>query len=160
MQIGPYNPFGKIPVDQTKEETLNRDTRTPGGTKGFSLKPSAVMKNYLSAEYRSKALEQSRQMRQSPSPSTLHADLGSSRKVTDEYTATAVIGLLEKSWINPSQNHSRQLVNMSSAHVASAEITESLLDAYREGKKLTETLQKNDCIVILHNKSLMKDCAR
>ena len=28
----------KIPVDQAKEETVNKDTQTPGGTKGFSLK--------------------------------------------------------------------------------------------------------------------------
>ena len=42
VQIGSHNPFGCIPVDQTIEETINKDTQTPGGTKVFSLKPGAV----------------------------------------------------------------------------------------------------------------------
>jgi hypothetical protein len=29
VQIGSANPFGKIPVDQTTEETVNRDTEVP-----------------------------------------------------------------------------------------------------------------------------------
>ena len=49
VQIGEDNPFGKIPVDQACEETVDKDTQTPGGTKGFSLKPKAVNKFYLVA---------------------------------------------------------------------------------------------------------------
>ena len=29
------NTFGRIPVDQSLEETINKDTRTPGGTQGL-----------------------------------------------------------------------------------------------------------------------------
>ena len=43
VQIGTSNPFAKIPADQAIEETINRDTQTSGGTKGFSLKPAAVL---------------------------------------------------------------------------------------------------------------------
>ena len=39
VQLGEKNPFGRIPVDQTLEETVNMDTQTAGGTKGFSLNP-------------------------------------------------------------------------------------------------------------------------
>ena len=39
VQLGSNNPFGRIPVDQTIEETVNKDSQTPGGTEGFSLKP-------------------------------------------------------------------------------------------------------------------------
>lgn len=53
VQMGSTNPFGRIPVDQAIEETVNKDTQTAGGTKGFSLKPGAVTKYYLTAEYRS-----------------------------------------------------------------------------------------------------------
>ena len=46
VQICSQNPFGRIPVDQTIEETVNKDTKTSvpqaGGTKGFSLKSGAV----------------------------------------------------------------------------------------------------------------------
>jgi len=30
VQLGPTNSFGRIPVDQTIEETINKDTQTPG----------------------------------------------------------------------------------------------------------------------------------
>ena len=35
--LGSENPFGKVPVDQTVEETVNGDTQTAGVIKGFSL---------------------------------------------------------------------------------------------------------------------------
>ena len=43
-QIGEYNPFGCIPIDLIIEKTVNKDTRTPGGTKGFSTNKKAVAK--------------------------------------------------------------------------------------------------------------------
>ena len=51
VQLGSSNPFGKIPCDQTIEETINKDTQTAGGTKDFSLKSRAVQKYYLNAEH-------------------------------------------------------------------------------------------------------------
>ena len=53
IQRGCRNPFGKIPADQAIEETINKDTQTAGGTKGFSPKRAAVKRHYLTAEYRS-----------------------------------------------------------------------------------------------------------
>ena len=53
LQIGDDNPFGKIPLNQACEETVNKNTQTPGGAKAFSLKSKAVSKYYLVAEYRS-----------------------------------------------------------------------------------------------------------
>ena len=47
VQLSNSNPFERVPVDQTCEETVNKDTQTSGGTKGFSLKPNAVSKYYL-----------------------------------------------------------------------------------------------------------------
>ena len=44
---GGSNPFDHILVDQTIEETVNQDTQTAEGTKGFSLKWSAVERYYL-----------------------------------------------------------------------------------------------------------------
>lgn len=57
MLMGRQNPFGRIPVDQTIEETVNKETQTPGGTKGFSLKPAALNRYYLIAAYRSTCLK-------------------------------------------------------------------------------------------------------
>ena len=36
------NLFGKIPVDHTREVTVNKDMQAPGGTSHFSLKPATV----------------------------------------------------------------------------------------------------------------------
>ena len=58
VQLSDSNPFGRVPVVQTCEETVNKNTQTSGGTKGFSLKPNAVSKYYLMAEYRSAFLRQ------------------------------------------------------------------------------------------------------
>ena len=56
VQPGFLNAFWKIPIDQTIEETVNKDTQTPGGMKGFSLKAGSISKFYLTAEYRSSSL--------------------------------------------------------------------------------------------------------
>ena len=50
LQSSSTNAFGRVPVDQTVEETINRDTQTAGGTKGFSVNPGAVCKYYLNSE--------------------------------------------------------------------------------------------------------------
>jgi hypothetical protein len=47
VQMPTSNPFGQISVDQTVEETINKDTQTPDG----SFKPMAVQKFYIAAEY-------------------------------------------------------------------------------------------------------------
>ena len=40
----------------SQTETVNRDTQTVGGTKGFSFKPTAVRKYYFSTEFKSTSL--------------------------------------------------------------------------------------------------------
>ncbi|KAK3886504.1 hypothetical protein Pcinc_009374 [Petrolisthes cinctipes] len=62
VQLGSVNPFCRIPVDQAIEETVNKDTQTAGGTKGFSFKPEAVSIYYITAEYRSMYLRQARDL--------------------------------------------------------------------------------------------------
>ena len=84
VQLGNSNPFGRVPVDLTCEETINKDTQTSGGTKGFSLKTNAVSKYYLVAEYRSTFLRQLRDMLHINSSSPKHNDLHRSRIMRDE----------------------------------------------------------------------------
>ena len=79
VQIGHHNTFGRIPVDQTIEETVNKDTQTAGGTKGFSLKPAAICKYYLTAEYRSMCIKQLRIMIQLQDKNTSLVDHQQSR---------------------------------------------------------------------------------
>ena len=47
VQLSCLNPFGRM---QATEVTVNKDTQTPGGTTGFSLKPGVVQWFYMTAE--------------------------------------------------------------------------------------------------------------
>ena len=111
VQLGDKNPFGRIPVDQTTEETVNKDTQTSGGTKGFSLKPSALNKYYLTAEYRSKF--HLREMTGKHRSSFSHADLHKPRIKRDKADVKAVLDLLENNWVNPLSPDGSELVSLS-----------------------------------------------
>ena len=91
VQLSNSNPFGRVPVDQTCEETVNKDTQTSGGTKGFSLKPNAVSKYYLVAEYRSTFLRQLKDMLHISRSSPKHNDLRRSRITRDETDVKNII---------------------------------------------------------------------
>ena len=135
VQMGKDNPFGRIPVDQTIEETINKDTQTAGGTKGFSTKPSAVSKYYLNAEYRSTALKQLRSVIEVDSPHNIHSDLQPSRVKKDETDVQSVVELLQTSWTNPFQNNPCDIINLSTGTTAPPDISNDLLLAHESGQK-------------------------
>ena len=49
-------------MDQTIEEAINKDTQKAGGTKGFSTRPNAVAKYYITANDRANYVRQLRTM--------------------------------------------------------------------------------------------------
>lgn len=89
------NPFGRIPVDQTIEVTVNKDTQTPGGTSGFSLKAGAIKRYYITAEYRSEFLGHLRDMVHGNQSKLNHADLQQPRIKKDEETVSTVVSLIK-----------------------------------------------------------------
>ena len=132
VQLGPSNTFGKIPIDQTIEETANKDTQTPGGTKGFSLKAGSISKFYLTAEYRSTSLKMLREMIQVQAPGVAHADLELSRIKRDEHDVQVLVDMLENIWINPFIGQS-DIVSLSTGSVAPMDIQHDLIDAKKKG---------------------------
>ncbi|XP_035674790.1 uncharacterized protein LOC118414705 [Branchiostoma floridae] len=135
VQIGDHNPFGRIPVDQTCEETVNKDTQTSGGTKGFSLKPGAICKYYLVAEYRSLFLKQLRDMLDEHKAHSEHTDLQSSRIARDEADVIALVLMLERFWINPFNSEHQDLVCLSTGRFATPKIEKDLLNAKVVGEE-------------------------
>ena len=134
VQIGEHNPFGKIPVDQACEETVNRDTQTAGGTKGFSLKPKAVSKYYLVAEYRSIFLRNLKDMlHMDGAPGCQHNDLHKSRVAKDESDVKSLLETISN-WINPFELGEQNLVCLSSGKTATEKIEQDLLEAHRTGE--------------------------
>lgn len=140
VQIGECNPFGRIPVDQTCEETVNKDTQTPVGTKGFSLKPKAVSKYYLTAEYRSIFMRQWKLLHLNNS-SSLHNDLQQSRITRDEADVKSLLSTFEI-WISPYQSEQQDLVCLSTGKVATPEIEHDLLKAKDIGEQAYRSFRK------------------
>ena len=139
VQLGRQNPFGRIPVDQTIEETVNKDTQTPGGTKGFSLKPDALSRYYLTAEYRSTCLKQIRELTDIKPPGVSHHDLESSRIRKDELAVQSLVDLMETEWINPFSGDPKEMISLSTGTVAPSDVSTDLLTAKARG----ETAYKN-----------------
>ena len=81
VQLAEGSPFGRIPVDQATEVTVNKDTKTSGGVTKFSLKTGAVNRFYMTAEYRCSFLAHLRDMLQVKRPSHHHGEMLSTRKV-------------------------------------------------------------------------------
>lgn len=98
VQLSSSNPFGAVPVDQAMEETINRDTQTPGGTKGFSLNPGALKKYYINAEYRSLFLGNLRDMTGTSTNISdfHHNDLSKTRIQKDKLLVDKVVDTLQK----------------------------------------------------------------
>ena len=144
VQLDRNNPFGRIPVDQTIEETVNKDTQTPGGTKGFSLKPAAVSRYYLTAEYRCSYLRQLRDMvGHDCSDKVNHPDLQMPRIRKDEADVNAFMDLMENSWVNPFNEGQTDLINLSTGIAAPANVARNLLQASQVGEQAYETFKKD-----------------
>ena len=123
VQFGSHNPFGHILVDQTIEETVNRDTQTAGGTKGCSLKRAAVTRHYRTSEYRTMYLRQLRKMMGRGMSHLNHADLFITRDEADVYS---IIKLLDDDWTN-------HFVSILAGTLAPPDVTGGILDAHTSG---------------------------
>ncbi|KAG1651429.1 hypothetical protein GQR58_027101 [Nymphon striatum] len=144
VQLRQANPFAKIAIDQTVEETVNKDTQTAGGTKGFSLKQSALTWYYLTAEHRAEALRQLRDLISSGQSreGLNHADLQSSRVKRDENDVKSIVDMLENNWTNPFSNQPSDLI-----HKERLESGSGFFDPIKKQNLQTFTvLQKNTVV--------------
>ena len=146
VQISSKNPFGRIPVYQTTEATVNKDTQTPGGTSRFSLKAGAIKWYYITAEHRSGFLGQLRGMVQGRTSGVHHAELQPSRMKKYEEAVSAVVDLIQ-GWINPF-SEKQGLINISTARIAPTDIICDLMRAQEIGEQ---------CYVAFKEERLEKD---
>ena len=54
VQLNEENTFGRMEADKDMETTINKDTKTPGGTTGFSTNSNAINRWALNASCRVK----------------------------------------------------------------------------------------------------------
>ncbi len=140
VQLRSANPFGKVPVDQTTEEMVNKNTKVSGGIKRFSLKSGAVSRFYLVSEYRSAFLHQFREMTGLIKSDVHHAELHKPRIKKDEEAVSSVLETIDN-WVNPFEDN-HEMVSLSTAVVASPEIQHDLLAAYAIGKMAYDIFQE------------------
>lgn len=134
VQLSDLNTFGRIPVDQTIEETINKDTKTPGGIKGFSRNFAAVKRHFINAETKSGCLKQLRILTKVTQPGLSHPDLTSARIKCDERDVQKIMDLLLNSWIMPFSDVNSDLVSLSSGKRAPSKVSDNLLRAIELGE--------------------------
>ena len=139
VRLSSNNPFGWIPVDQTIEVTVNKDTQTPGGTARFSLKAGAIKQYYLTAEHRSAFLGQIRLIAQGKTSELHHAELQQTRIKKDEEAVSAVVQLIQ-GWINPFTEN-QDLVSICTTKIAPRDIASDLMNAHSIGEECYSTFR-------------------
>ena len=140
VQLAGESPFGRIPVDQTTEVTVNKDTKSSGGITKYSLKTGAVTRFYMTAEYRCSFLAHLRHMVQVKRPSYHHDEMLSTRKRKDEQAVTTIESLIE-GWNNPFTER-KELVSLSTAKQAPEDVTRDLLNARKVGEEAYQVFKE------------------
>ena len=127
------NSFSQIPVDQTIEQTINRDSKTQGGIIGFSQKAGAVQRWILTAHQRAEMRSISREMAGLTQYERVHKECGGIRVDRDENAVEAVISALS-SLIDPfEESNENNMVNITSGAIATDAITADLEGAFKLG---------------------------
>ena len=137
-QIDNENPFGSIPMDQTIQETINKDTQTPGGTRGFSMKKSAISKHCITTDYRASCVHQLRYFVNSQWLGIKYPDLSRARIQRDEEDIKSLLEMLQNIWLNPFSKESTDLCNMSTGAIVEPELISDVLNAREKGKEACE----------------------
>ena len=101
VQLGSVNKFGRIPTDQAIEETANREIKTPGGTKGFSVRTSVVARYCLTPEYIRAYINELWNMIDDNKSSFDHPDMRISRIKQNERGVKLLLEMLENIYRYP-----------------------------------------------------------
>ena len=135
VQLSTRNTFGRIEADKVIETTINKDTKTPGGLKGFSTNVNTVDRWILNATHRASLRKCFHQiLNYKGSKSNIHNDLSKSRIKKDNEDVKDIIEVLKENFIHPFSN--RELVCISNGLVAPEDVSENFLNAKMHGAKL------------------------
>lgn len=134
VQRSKDNPFGRIPVDQTVESTINRDCKTRGGIVGISCNIAASFKWSL---LRADRADYTKQCRLISGQGTTHVsefiakDAGRNRVEDDE---KKVLGVMETvcDWRNPFDGDNT-ICHLATGTTATTEVASDLIDAHARG---------------------------
>ena len=120
-------------ADKVIETTINKDTKTPGGTTGFSTNHGAVQRWTLTASYRAEARKNLQEYLYLNSNSSKHPDLLPSRIRRDIKDVHGVHDTIRTLFVNPFDD--MELVSISSGIIPSEKVTYDLLNAKTIGEQ-------------------------
>ena len=100
-QLSDCKSFSRCETDKVIEMILNRDTKTPGGTTGFSTNINAVRRWEINSAYRADLRNCFHKHLNYEQQQDLHKDLSPSRILKDEDDVTAVLSVLRDTFIHP-----------------------------------------------------------
>ena len=129
--------FSQVAVDQTIEQTFNRDTKSKGGIVGFSLNKGAVQRWLLTSHERAAITQACREMARIslPNGEGIIKEKGKERMSVDENDVRKVQSTLSN-WVNPFlQSDTDELCHTASGMTASKKVEEDLCTAYDKGKE-------------------------
>ena len=132
--------FNYVATDQTLEQTANRDGKSKGVVVGFILRKSALshwlITRHITAEYREafKSLTHSETR-----PNQQHQDLGKTRLIKDEHDVQHIVDVVTHCQ-NPFDLNTvpPELINITSGHVASEVVSNSLCSFLERGTKKSQ----------------------
>lgn len=125
--------FAQISVDQSLEQTINRDTKTSGGIVGFSLQHGTVQRWMQTAHYRASVLSKACAMVSLDKEPGHHKELGKTHLDKHESDVQCLIDEIKKG-VNPFTLSTVPLQNLKSGQLARAEVAEDLLTAKDKGQ--------------------------
>ena len=96
VQLSDVNTFGKVESDKVIGMTINRDTKTPGGTNS-----NAIHQWVINGPYRAGMEKQLNDFVQLRQKSHLHHDLLPTRIKQDENAVKCLIYIMTNTFINP-----------------------------------------------------------
>ena len=111
VQLSDDVPFAKTETDKVIEMTLNKDTKTPGGTTGFSTNIGAVKRWEINASYRAKLRKIFHHHINFNLQTYKHKNLTPSRILKDERDVRSILYISNESFISPFSDQELLLIS-------------------------------------------------
>ena len=119
--------FSRCETDKVIEMTLNKDSKTPGGTTGFSTSVGAVKRWEINSSYRASLRKCFHEHLQYETQNYIHKDLTPSRIAKDEKDIQSVLNVLTEMFIPPFSDQPQ--LSMSTGTVVPDSVADRILSA-------------------------------
>ena len=137
MQLSDTSGFGRNEPDKCIEMTINKDTKAPGGTTGFSTNPKSIIHWSINATFRAELRKILDEFVNYRKQRFSHKDLNPSRISKDEKDVKAILDILSNIFIEPLSEN--PLLCISSGLLATDEVASDIRHALSTGYDAMQT---------------------